>query len=407
MPAAPASANSLRAVPGAIWHCALLTVLTITLAAMTGWTEQEALLRPLFYALLYSFFSSNSRRYPELRTRPMRLVQAGFAVLMLGAAASAVMLIADADHVPWMAHMRLVLDRGAIFLLGTVLVAYGLFLWVPMLLEQHRKLAASFVQAKNELHVAERARSSMEQKLIDQHRLTIVGELAASVAHDLRNPLAIVKGAAQSLLRKTRSKESVSEHAEVISRGVDKADHAIQALIDLGRPHEMQLRCIPLCEPVREVLALVRIEGRRRHLHFVDELGSETAFADRDLLVQVLLNLVLNAAQASPDNGTIDLRVRHLTWQGKPAVAIAIEDRGSGLPTEVRRHLFTPFFTTRRNGTGLGLLSSKRILSQMNGKLGLYPRTRGGARAILLLPANGATSNSNRKPAPPLTTATR
>lgn len=380
--------RSLRALPGAAAHCVLLTVLTVTLAALTGWTEQEALVRPLFYALLFSFFCTTGRRHPHIRDLPMRLVESGFLVLTLGAAASAVIVIAGAEHgQPWLAQLRLVLDRGAIFLLGLVLIAYGLMLWLPVLLENHRQLAASYARTQGELRVAETARTDLEQRLVEQHRLTLLGELAAGVAHDLRNPLAIVKGAADGLLRKTRSPEVVTEHATIICRGVEKADRTIQALIDLGRPQRARCCDEALADPVREVLALVQAEGRRRAIRFDAAVGALRVLADRELLVQVLLNLVLNAAQVSAANGTVEVRARSWARAGGPLVAIAVQDRGPGLPPEVRRRLFTPFFTTRAGGTGLGLLSSRRLIQEMGGTLALYPRTRGGARAVVLLPA--------------------
>lgn len=388
MAVSPQHQPLLRAIPGALLYCGLLTALTVALAAMTGWSEHEALLRPWFYALLYAFFRSTSRRHPELHSLPMRLVQTGFLVLTLSSAASSIMVATGADHgAAWTSQLRIVLDRGAIYLLGLVLLAYGLMLWIPMLLHQHRQLAASYAKTRDDLREAETARTTMEQKLVEQHRLTLLGELAASIAHDLRNPLAIVKGAADSLVRRQRSPEAIVEHAEIIRRGIDKADRTIRALIDLGRPHDAQLRAVRLQEPVLEVLALVDGEGRRNGLQFAHDCAEHTALADRELLVQILLNLLLNAAQVSPKGSTIEVRCRKLNRHGAPFLAIAVEDRGPGLPAEIRRRVFTPFFTTRNGGTGLGLLSSRRMAGQMGGELGLYPRSVGGARALLLLPA--------------------
>jgi signal transduction histidine kinase len=394
MPSAPPRSRSqaLRALPGAVLHCVLLTVLTVTLSALTGWTEREALVRPLFFALLYSFFRSTGQRYPHIRDLPLRLVESGFLVLTLGAAASAAMVTLDPDGPPWCAQLRLVLDRGAIFLLGLVLIAYGIVLWLPLLLENHRQLADSFRKSQGDLREAESARTTLEQKLVEQHRLTILGELAASIAHDLRNPFAIVQGAADALLRKSRSPDAVAEHAAIIRRGVEKADRTIQALIDVGRPRRAERRALPLAEPVREVLALVQVEGRRRGVAFAAAVEGIAVRADRELLVQVLLNLALNAAQASPANGTVHVRARPCRWRGGRSVAIVVEDRGHGLPPEARHRLFTPFYTTRSGGTGLGLLSSRRLAVEMDGCLGLYPRRRGGARALLVLPAADASA---------------
>ncbi len=402
-PAATTSPGSLHELPGALLHCALLTVLTVALAALTGWTDTEALLRPLFFALLYSFLRATGRRYPHIRTLPMRLVEAGFLVLTLGSTASGLLMLAGADHAEsWLSQLRIVLDRGALFLLGIILLAYGLLLWIPLVLESHRRLEASVQRTQDELQVSESARSRMEQRLVDAHRLTILGELAAGVAHDLRNPLTIVKGAAEALSRRTRTPEAVAEHAKIICRGVDKADRTIQALIDLGRPHRASTGTVRLDDVAREVLALVQIEGRRHHVRYVAAVDGLAVLADRDLLVQALINLLLNATQSSPERGTVQLRARRVVHGTTTLVAIAVEDRGQGVAPDVRRQLFTPFFTTRSGGTGLGLLSSRRIATEMGGSLGLFPRTGGGARALLMLPAAPRAANDQ----PPALAAT-
>lgn len=386
-PAAPRT-SSLPALPGALLHCALLTVLTVALAALTGWSRTEVALRPLFFALLWSFLRTTGTRHPHIRGLPLRLCEAGFLVLTLASSASAVLALLEvAPPGSFAEQLRVVFDRGAIFLLGFVLLSYGLLLWIPLVLESHRQLEASMARTQDELHESESARSHMEQKLVEAHRIGILGELAAGVAHDLRNPLTIIKGAAEALQRKARSPESIAEHAEIIRRGVEKADRTIQALLDLGQPRKAVRGPIPLAEVAREVLALVQVEGRRKQLRFVAEVGAHVVLADREHLLQVLVNLLLNAAHASPHQGTIDVRARRFERRGRATVAIVVEDRGKGLPPEVRHQLFTPFFTTRSGGTGLGLLSSRRVAHELGGDLGLYPRTRGGARAVLVLPA--------------------
>ncbi len=399
-PAAAPGPSSLSALPGALLHCALLTALTVALAALTGWNATEVALRPLFFALLWSFLRTTGTRHPHIRGLPLRLCEAGFLVLTLASSASAVLTLLElAQPGTFAEQLSVACDRGAIFLLGFVLLAYGLLLWIPLVLESHRQLEASMERTKGELHESESARTHMEQKLVEAHRMGILGELAAGVAHDLRNPLTIIKGAADSMQRKARTPESIAEHTEIIRRGVERADRTIQALLDLGRPRKAIRGPIPLAEVVREVLALVQVEGRRKQLRFVAEVGAHIVVADREHLLQVLVNLLLNASQASPHQGTIDVRARRFDRRGQSIVAIAVEDRGKGLPPEVRHQLFTPFFTTRTSGTGLGLLSSRRIAHELGGDLGLYPRTRGGARAVLVLPTPALSASATKTPA--------
>lgn len=388
---APAPARPpLRALPGALLHSALLTVLTVALAAVTGWSELESALRPLFFALLFSFLRTTGMRHPHIRGPALQLCEAGFLVLTLASSTSAVVELLQLDEQErWLTELRHALDHGPVFLLGFVLIAYGLVLWIPLVLESHRQLAASVERTKDELHESESARSQMEQRLVDAHRLSMLGELAAGVAHDLRNPLTIVKGAADALARKARTPEQVAEHADIIRRGVERADKTIQGLIDLGRPRTSTRGRVSLEDAAQEALRLVQVEARRKQLRFVAETGNLAVHADRDLLLQALVNLLLNAAHASPHRGTIDVVARAFRGEDGSTgfVAIAVEDRGEGIPAEVRHQLFTPFFTTRSGGTGLGLLSCRRIAQELGGGLGLYPRSRGGARALLVLPA--------------------
>ncbi|MEE9125666.1 MAG: ATP-binding protein, partial [Planctomycetota bacterium] len=107
---------------------------------------------------------------------------------------------------------------------------------------------------------------------------------------------------------------------------------------------------------------------------------------DPKLLLRALLNLLLNALHASEKGSRVRLRVREFHLGDSKMAAIAVEDRGTGLSGDVRQRLFTPFFTTKEQGTGLGLLSCRRILDDLGGRIGLFPRNWRGARAVILLP---------------------
>ncbi len=134
----------------------------------------------------------------------------------------------------------------------------------------------------------------------------------------------------------------------------------------------------------------MQIELRRRRLDLTiraDGPTAPTVFADRTLLAQALLNLLWNAMQATPAGGRISVSARRWHTAGHPRTAIAIADSGIGIAPAIRGQLFTPFFTTKTTGTGLGLVSCRRIAKELGGNLGLYPRRRGGARAVLVLPA--------------------
>ncbi|MBL8733477.1 MAG: HAMP domain-containing histidine kinase [Planctomycetes bacterium] len=398
------------ALRGARTSCALLTLLTILLAWPTPTPALAVIVRPFYFGLLFWFFRRTARQSPELHGQAMRLVCGGFLVLGLAFLAAALIHFAGLDRASAaFTYLRDVCERGAFLLLGTSLLAFGLMLWIPQVLANHRLLEVHFAQQSGQLELAESTRSELEQRLVDADRRAMLGELAASIAHDLRNPLTIVKGTAESLCRRPRSTNEVAEHTAVIRRNIEKADATLNALIDLGRPRSEAAAELDAAAVLREVVELLHVEARRRHvtLRLQPGGGGAVVRADRALLVQALLNLALNAVQATAQGGTVTLRARRLASAHRRGVVLAVEDRGHGLMPSVRERVGTPFFTTKQGGTGLGLSSCRRIAIELGGSVGLYPRQRGGARAMLLLPAGGPSAAATRPIEEPACLATR
>ena len=401
-------------LPGARSSCALLTLLTVLLAWPDPPIALATIVRPAYFALLTWFFWRTGRASPALHTHPMRLVRGGFFVLWLGYTISAAIHFAELEstHATFV-YLRNACERGALFLLGTTLIAYGLMLWIPRVVQSHHLLTEHSARQHGELQRAQTAQSELEQRLVTADRRGMLGELAATIAHDLRNPLTVVKGSVESLCRKPRSPAEVAQHSDVIRRNIDKADRTIESLIDLARPRAGEPMELLAGQALAETRGLLIAEARRRGITLavtIDDGDDVRLRADRTLLAQALMNLTLNAIQAAPDGSSVMLRARQ--WRSQ-RVALAIEDRGSGLPDEVRSRLFTPFFTTKPNGTGLGLPSCRRIANELGGELRLYPRTRSGARALLWLPtatnlagAAAAADETERCPATATATTT-
>ncbi len=380
-------AGLIRTLPGTRTSCALLTVLTILLAWPAPPQSLGALVRPAYFALLSWFFWRTARASPELQGQPMRLVRGGFVILWVAFTASALIeWLGTPATSPATAYLRDVCEHGALFLLGTTLIAYGLMLWIPQVIASHRLLEAHSVRQQGALQDAETARSALEQLLVEADRRGMLGELAASIAHDLRNPLTIVKGTAESLCRRDRTRREIAEHTAVIQRNIDKADRTLEALIGLARPRTNPSERLDATAVLTEIRSLLHVEARRHRVQLEVAGACAPLHADRTLLTQALLNLALNAVQATANGGTVRLCARSFALAGGDRVVFAIEDRGIGLPAEVRTRLFTPFFTTKANGTGLGLSSCRRIAAELKGALRLYPRGGGGCRALLALP---------------------
>lgn len=387
----PARVPPRDRLPGARTSCALLTLLTVLLAWPNPHAMLTVLVRPAYFALLTWFFWRTRRASTALHSQPMRLVCGGFFVLWLGYTLAAFLHFSGLESEYFAAvYLRTTCESGAWFLLGTTLLSYGLMLWIPQVVQSHQLLTAHSQKQEGELQRSESARSQLEQRLIEADRLAMLGELAASIAHDLRNPLTVVKGTAESLCRKPRTQTEIEAHTDVIRRNVEKADETIESLIHLAKPKANQPTDRAAYAALLEVQDLLQVEAHRRRITLTVRPGDTdhqpVLRADTTLLAQVLMNLVLNALQASPQNREVEMHARAFGGH----VALFVLDRGCGLPAEVRKNLFQPFFTTKETGTGLGLISCRRIATGLGGELRLSPRHRGGARAVLWLPAANA-----------------
>lgn len=386
-----------RTLPGTYASCALLTLLTVLLAWPGAPAAVTAMVPPLYFGLLAWYFARAAAMAPELRGQSITLVIAGFAIRSGSSLLSAVIAHArpDAGRDSLLGYVRFVCDDGALFLLGTTLGTFGLMLWIPQVVASHRLLARREADQRHQLQAAVTERTTLERHLVDADRRGMLAELAASIAHDLRNPLTIVKGTAESLCRRPRTTHEVAEHTAVIRRNVEKADRTIEALIELARPHAPRSEPVAVLGVLEETAELLHTEARRRRVQ-LEVARAAAACAplatDRTLVTQALMNLALNALQATPAGGRVRLAARPVRRGDVDGVLLLVEDDGQGLPAEVRRKLFTPFFTTKTDGTGLGLASCRRIATELGGALRLYPRRRHGARAVLALPRQRATA---------------
>ena len=230
------------------------------------------------------------------------------------------------------------------------------------------------------------ARKETQRRLAQTERLATLGELMAGVAHEVRNPLTAIRGYVQ-IIRQQTSLPEHQEYLSVVLNEIDSINKVIQQLLDFSRPRQSQWQQIQLNALIEETLILVQTAGLQARIAFITELDPSLPpiVADRELLKQVVLNILINAVQAIAARGEIRIR----TWQYSASQqAVMIEDNGNGIELAIQKKIFDPFFTTKASGTGLGLALSQRIINAHQGDIHVTSQPGCGAIFTLMLPLN-------------------
>ncbi len=225
----------------------------------------------------------------------------------------------------------------------------------------------------------------LQEQLAHAESLALVGQMAAGLAHEIKNPLAGMKGAIQ-VLQRDHDRIPAAERDDVlkeIGRQVDRLNHNVEDLLAFARPQKPVLGVNDLNKVVAAVVRTAVADPAASGVTFRTELA-ESALGrfDPHLMEQLLLNLVQNAFQALAGSGTVTIRTRATD----ELLTLEVEDDGPGMPPEVRARALDPFFTTRHQGTGLGLAIVQRIAAAHDGQVLLNSQPGEGTRVRVLLP---------------------
>ena len=244
--------------------------------------------------------------------------------------------------------------------------------------------------------IREMERSAVEEKLTRAEHLAQIGQLAASLAHEIKNPLAGISGAIQ-IIREGMAESDPHRGiiAEILTQ-IRRLDEAVKDLLVYARPNPPKLREFDLNEAVRSVLTVLREEPALQGVYVVCEPGQEVVrvAADRAQIEQLIMNLVINAAQATPEGGIVRLAV----LVDDDCGILTVEDAGEGMEDEVIERAFEPFFTTKAKGTGLGLPICRRIVEAHAGNIELISLAGEGTRAVVSLPLQPRAQPDGTKP---------
>lgn len=254
--------------------------------------------------------------------------------------------------------------------------------------------------------------SQVYERMKERDRLAALGQMAAGLAHEIRNPLGSIKGAAQYLqpIGNQVGDAGTKEFLDIIVEEVNRLNKIVSQFLDYARPYRGDQTPLDVNDVVRKTLHLIEKEEGAARVEILTNLVDSLPMvrADAEQLRQVFLNLAINAVQAMPGGGRLQVStsLRRSTRRGAAAAFLEVRfrDTGTGIPVGDVRNLFIPFFTTKEKGTGLGLPISQRIIENHGGTIEVRSQLGSGATFTVLLPIEAdvfASYTDLRKGPPP------
>ncbi|NTW00324.1 MAG: GAF domain-containing protein [Oscillochloris sp.] len=262
-------------------------------------------------------------------------------------------------------------------------------------LNQHTRAASlqRDLALTQSLHAEAQARLNTAQaQLLQSAKLAAVGELSASVAHEINNPLYAARNSLYLVEQDLTDDAPQRAFLTIAQQELGRIARIITRMRDFYRPTKAELAATNINSLLRETLELVQTHLRHSHINASADLSAEipSIIAHADQLRQVFLNIILNACDAMTDGGDLRVRTRLLQTRSEAPITIGVDicDTGAGIPPEHRPHVFEPFYTTKAHGTGLGLAISAHIVTQHGGRIMVESELRQGTTFSILLPTS-------------------
>lgn len=406
----------------------------IFLAALIGWIMRAGgpprsatwiLISTVLFAA-YSFYQTDIRR--RLITPTFTYVQMVFDVVLVTAIVHVtwevshskfapvyiLVIVTAAVLLPQAGTLLIASLVGAIYLADTIwghpsVLDVGVFLQLIVFIsvalgsgyivaklrqagEEHAEMAA-------ELAAFQLRDNDFENLRVRAERLEAVAELSASLAHEIKNPLASIRSAAEQLGRVPAANEDERTLSALVQRESDRLSRLLSEFLDFARPSVSRVEDITVAALVKNATDVVRVQtGGNIRLKIVLPKRELVVRGDEDMLHRAIVNLLLNAVQASPENGEVRIEAGELALHQLPqgqgfrggAIAIRVIDQGAGIPKELRERLFDPFITSKPGGSGLGLAVVHRSVEAHGGFVHVDASKR-GSRFTIVLPKSSAS----------------
>jgi two-component system sensor histidine kinase HydH len=263
-------------------------------------------------------------------------------------------------------------DRATAVVIALAVLGVGVLGLAAIFYTQHRQLTQV---------------AALEAEVARRQRLATLGDMAAAVSHEVRNPLNAISMGLQRLraeFRPTAEPADYDRVIELVGGEVRRLNTLVEEFLTLARPPVLNPAPLRLGDLIEEVAELIEPEARQMGVRVERRVPADLPplVADHDRLTQVLLNLARNALEAMPDGGTLRLDA----GRAPHALTIAVVDSGPGIPPEVRERIFEPYYTTKAKGLGLGLPIARQIVEAHGGTIAAAPATGSGTRFVLTLP---------------------
>jgi signal transduction histidine kinase len=252
-------------------------------------------------------------------------------------------------------------------------------------------MAGRLDEAHEERRRAEESRAVLERQFRHAERLAAVGKLASVIAHEVGTPLHVIAGRARHLGRRLGEDHPAQGDVETIREQVGRITRTMRHVLQSSRAIPARREAVDLGRLVREVARIVTPEYAARSVRLVLAVpaGLPAIPADADGLTQVLLNLLTNALAATPSGGRVEVRGTAAVRDGRPGIALAVTDTGTGIAPEHLERIFDPFFSTKPSGgTGLGLSICRDIVRAHEGAITVESAPGAGARFGIWLPGD-------------------
>jgi two-component system sensor histidine kinase HydH len=235
-----------------------------------------------------------------------------------------------------------------------------------------RQMSARSMQAETQL------------QLERSQKLSTVGQIAAGVAHEIKNPLASIKGAFEIMNDETTSEPEKEEFRQIVSREIRRIDGTVTEFLEFARPRETKFEELDPAEVLRASLRQIEAQASAAGIKLIDDFEAGLRIrGDKEKIHQMMLNLLLNAVNASDKGSTIHVSLKK---PNHDLAVVTVKDSGKGMSESDLERVFEPFFTTNPSGTGLGMAIVKSIVDSHNGGITLHSEERVGTEVVIRIP---------------------